>query len=43
MSDRWWVIHEDELSNAIQRAADGDDPGVVMLELVANSEREDAP
>lgn len=36
--DRWWVIAESELRQALQRVADGDDPAIVLLELVANSE-----
>ncbi len=36
---RWWLIREDELLHAIQRAFHKTLPGVVMLELLANSER----
>lgn len=38
MSDRWWVIHEDEILRALRQAAAGDDPDVVLLELTANTE-----
>lgn len=41
MKERWWVIHEEELKAAISRAHDGEDPDLVMLELTANSRRED--
>lgn len=38
MSDRWWVIHEDELLAALRRVADGDHPDAAMTELLANAE-----
>lgn len=35
--ERYWVIAESELHAALLRVADGDDPGIVLLELEANS------
>ena len=43
VSDRWWVIHEDEIRRSLRQVADGDAPDVVMLELTANSEPGDDP
>jgi hypothetical protein len=35
--NRWWVIHDQDLAQALQRVAEGDDPWVVHTELFANS------
>lgn len=40
--EQWWVINGAELMSALMDAADGDDPEVVYLELVANSSTEPA-
>lgn len=40
---RWWAIREDELLRALCKTADGDDPGVVLTELFANSETREVP
>jgi hypothetical protein len=37
----YWVIAEDELLAALRRASDGQDPDLVMAELLANSSTED--
>lgn len=37
----WWVIHEEELFAAIQRAHDGEKPDLVMVELLANTVKRD--
>jgi len=39
--ERWWCIAESELRAALGRVDSGDDPEIVMLELLANSETED--
>lgn len=33
----WWVIQDTVLREALQRAAEGDDPGVVETEMFVNS------
>lgn len=33
----WWVIHEDDLLNALQRTHNGEPPDLVFTELYANS------
>jgi len=38
MGDRWWVIHEDTIIDALRRCADGEDPDIMLIELTANSE-----
>jgi hypothetical protein len=40
MMARWWVIEESQFAVALERVAGGDDPGVVLLEFVANSDGE---
>lgn len=40
---RWWVIAEAELAAALRRAAAGEDPDVVLLELLANSSTDPGP
>lgn len=34
---RYWVIDEREVLDALRRAAKGEDPDTVLLELLANS------
>ncbi len=34
----WWVLNGEDLLGAFDRVREGDDPGVVYLELIANSE-----
>lgn len=36
----WWVIEETELLSALRSVADGNDPELVMTELLANSQSE---
>lgn len=43
MADRWWVIHEDEIFKALVRAAGGDHPELVMVELLAGCDHESVP
>jgi hypothetical protein len=38
---QWWTINGDDLMTALWRAHEGDDPGVVYLEMFANSDAED--
>lgn len=38
--DQWWCINGADLMAALARAHNGDEPGVVYLELIANSETE---
>lgn len=42
-ADQWWCINGAELMAALTRAHDGDEPGVVYLELIANSTTEETP
>lgn len=37
---RWWVIREEVLHAALVRAQNGDDAGIVLLELTANADVE---
>lgn len=39
--DHWWCIQGHSLMYALKRVRDGDDPDVVYLELLANSDIED--
>lgn len=39
--EQWWCINGRDIMNALEEAARGTDPGVVYLELIANSETED--
>ena len=36
--DAWWVVHADVLRSMLDRARAGEDPGVLYVELIANSE-----
>lgn len=38
--ERWWVIEEEEFSTALERVSAGDNPQVVLMEFVANSDGE---
>lgn len=40
-AEQWWTINGQCLMDALEAAHGGDDPGVVYLELLANSETED--
>jgi hypothetical protein len=40
-SAEWWVIHGDVLRDVLRRAAAGEDPELLFVELVANSRSED--
>lgn len=40
-TERWWVINEDELIEALKRAQYGDTWWVVFSELIANSKSEE--
>lgn len=40
-SIRWWVISDHTLRDALQRAHNGEDPGVIEAEIYANSDRID--
>lgn len=40
---RWWVIEESELLAALRRVGDGQDPDVMLVELLANSSSEQHP
>jgi len=41
MADRgWWVIHGDTIVQALNRAADGEDPELIYTELYANADTE---
>lgn len=42
-ADQWWCINGADLMSALTRAHGGDAPGVVYLELIANSETEENP
>lgn len=37
-AEQWWTLNGADLMGALQRAHDGDDPDVVYLELLANSD-----
>ncbi len=39
-AEQWWTLNGAELLDALWRAHDGDDPGVVYVELYANSDME---
>ena len=36
--DAWWVIHSSVLLDALKRAAAGEDPDLLYVELIANSD-----
>ena len=38
--DAWWVIHAEELRKALRRCYRGEDPEIMYLELIANSEQQ---
>lgn len=38
--EQWWCINGAEILAALERAHTGDDPGIVYLELIANSDIE---
>lgn len=40
MTERWWVIHEEELRTALMRAQHGEDDDMILIELTANSDTE---
>lgn len=40
-AEQWWTINGADLMAALDKAHAGDLPGVVYLELIANSESED--
>lgn len=42
-ADQWWCINGADLMGALTRAHEGDEPGFVYLELIANSETEETP
>ena len=37
-SEQWWTIRGDDIMEAMRRAAAGEDPDLIYLELVANSD-----
>lgn len=37
----WWVIHGEELMDALKRAHAGEEPGIIYAELYVNSDSED--
>lgn len=39
-SEQWWTINGQSLMDALHAAHDGDDPNIVYLELLANSDVE---
>ena len=39
--DQWWVINGEHLMNALIVSHGGDDPSIVYMELIANSEVSD--
>lgn len=39
--DAWWVIHSEVLQDALARAHAGEDPEILYVELIANSNTED--
>lgn len=38
--ERWWVIREDVILEALRACHSGEDPSLILLELTANSEQE---
>ena len=40
-AEQWWTINGQDLMDALRRSHDGDDPGVVYLELLVNSDSTD--
>ena len=43
MGARYWDIEQSMLVSMLQRAHDGEDPGMIMLEVEANAAHEDLP
>lgn len=41
LGEQWWVIEQDALLVALRAVANGADPDLMLLELDANSQRED--
>lgn len=41
--DAWWVIHGQDLMDALNQVKNGDDPGIIYAELYANSTHEQVP
>lgn len=39
--EQWWSINGRDIMNALEEAARGTDPGIVYMELCANSEATD--
>ena len=37
---RWWVIHEDDVLDALRRVQAGENPDMVYAEMYVNAERE---
>ena len=35
--DAWWTIHSFVIQEMLQRAFDGEDPGLLYVEMIANS------
>jgi hypothetical protein len=40
MTDRWWVIHEDDIEEALIRAHEGGEPALVLADLDCEANRE---
>lgn len=40
-AEQWWVLNGADLMSALRRARDGEDPELLYLEYIANSDRED--
>lgn len=36
----WWVLNEDILMSALERVANGENPHIMFMELIANSRNE---
>lgn len=43
MRNSWFVICEHHLRDMLDRARQGEDPGLLLLEIMANSETEEVP
>lgn len=39
--EQWWAINGSDIMSALHRAYDGEDPDLIYLELIANSDAED--
>lgn len=42
-SEQWWTINGEAIMSALRQAHDGIDPGIVYLELIANSTTDGMP